>query len=92
MEIILTINIVLDVIIAVVLVRFATQLHRVSENNARLEATVNRMERADEVVASNLESSVSRADATVGPDGAAADAALRTGDTAAAIRKRQGKR
>lgn len=84
--------IALLLVLIVTLIRFATQLHRLSENNARLEATVDRMERATEVVAENLESSVSRADATVGPDGAAADAALRTGDSAAAIRKRQGLR
>lgn len=52
-------------------------------------ATMDRMEAATVVVAENLASSVSRADATEGPEGAAADAALRTGDTAAAITKRQ---
>lgn len=81
--------IVLLLVLIVTLIRFATQLHRLGENNARLEATVDRMESATEVVADNLASSVSRADATDGPEGAAADAALRTGDTPAAIRKRQ---
>jgi hypothetical protein len=56
----------------------------------RLEATVDRMEKETKVVASNLADSVSRADATIGPEGAAADAALRTGDTAEAIHTRQG--
>lgn len=92
MEALSVITMILMVILIVALIRFATQLHRLSENAARLEATVDRMERATEVVAANLESSVSRADATEGPEGAAADAALRTGDTAAAIRKRQGLR
>jgi ABC-type transporter Mla subunit MlaD len=55
----------------------------------RMEETVDRMEAASHVVADNLASSVSRADATEGPDGAAADAALRTGDTAEAITQRQ---
>lgn len=92
MDILLVTTIVLDAVLVVALIRFATQLHRLGENAARLEATIDRMERATEVVADNLESSVSRADATNGPEGAAADAALRTGDTAAAIRKRQGRR
>lgn len=92
MAIVDIVMIVLLAVLIVTLIRFATQLHRLSENNARLEATVDRMERATEIVAENLESSVARADATEGGEGAAADAALRTGDTAAAIRERQGKR
>jgi hypothetical protein len=53
---------------------------------------IDRMEAATHVVADNLADSVSRADATEGPDGAAADAALRTGDTAHAIQVRQDER
>jgi hypothetical protein len=58
----------------------------------RLEKTITRMENATGVVAHDLAESVARADATDGPDGAAADAALRTGDSAAAIHKRQDER
>ena len=60
-----------------------------TEAQARLEVTLARMEAATVVVADNLADSVSRADATIGPDGAAADAALRTGDSASAITQRQ---
>lgn len=56
----------------------------------RLERALARMEAATAVVASDLAESVARADATEGPEGAAADAALRTGDSAEAINERQG--
>lgn len=85
------INLVLVLIVIIVLAKFSTQLHKTTqqmramvardaENVERLEATINRMEAATVVVAHNLADSVSRANATVGPDGAAADAALRTED------------
>lgn len=62
---------------------------RATEQRATVTATLDRMETATHVVAENLADSVSRADATEGPDGAAADAALRTGDSAEAIHARQ---
>lgn len=92
MEFVAFINVILLLVLIVALIRFATQLHLLGENNARMEATVDRMEAATEVVAENLADSVSRADATLGPEGAAADAALRTGDSATAIKRRQGQR
>ena len=55
----------------------------------RLESILDRIQLGDEVVAKGLADSVARADATVGPDGAASDASLRTRDTAEAITKRQ---
>lgn len=88
------------VIVVVCLIVFARRFHELIEKlerqvttdhvqQDRLEATVDRMEKASHIVADNLADSVSRADATEGPDGAAADAALRTGDSADAIRTRQ---
>lgn len=71
---------VLPITLAVALTNFNRHLRRLRETTALLVATVQRMERADGVVATNLASSISRADATNGPEGAAADAALRTGD------------
>ncbi len=87
-------------ILVIALVKFTAVLNEISSRlerevdrskyaQDRLEATVNRMELATKVVAHNLADSVSRADATDGPEGAAADAALRTGDTAEAIHARQ---
>lgn len=70
--------------------RLEIQLNTDRDQQNRLESTLQRMEAATKVVAENLADSVSRADATEGPDGAAADAALRTGDTAAEIHERQG--
>ncbi len=64
-------------------------LRTAAAQRLHLSETLDRMEHATEVVAGNLAESVSRADATEGPDGAAADAALRTGDSAAAIHERQ---
>lgn len=85
----------LNIVMVIVLLVFAKRLHgltsELNENTTRLEATVDRMEAATFVVAENLASSVSRADATEGAEGAAADAALRTGDSAAAIHARQEK-
>lgn len=43
-----------------------------------LEETVDRMEAATKVVAADLASSIQRADDAEGPDGSAADAALRS--------------
>lgn len=70
--------------------------HVDEDKRQHLTNVVDRMEQATFVVADqrtaikdNLADSVSRADATEGPDGAAADAALRTGDTAQAITDRQ---
>ena len=76
--------------VATNLARTAPQLKLAASQRADLVIALDRMEHATEVVADNLADSVSRADATVGPDGAAADAALRTGDTAEAIHERQG--
>lgn len=74
---------------------YAKAVRRMEDAVDRLEAldiggTLERMQQAAELVKDNLAESVSRADATEGPEGAAADAALRTGDTAAAIHQRQG--
>lgn len=89
MDIFVFANVVLDLVLIVVIVKFATQLHKTTqqmnniisrdlENTKRLEATVDRMEAATKVVAKNLAQSVSRADAAEGEDGSAADAALRS--------------
>lgn len=91
---------VVMVILVIALLKFTAEMRslttenrRIAEDAAknllRLEKTVDRIEATDKVVAGNLADSVSRADATKGPEGAAADAALRTGDTAKKIRKRQ---
>jgi hypothetical protein len=67
----------------------ARDLRLAASQRITMGNTLDRMEAETHVVADNLASSVSRADATIGPEGAAADAALRTGDTAAAITERQ---
>ena len=77
------------VVILVVPISLAFGMAGVTAVLRQMKATLDRMEAATQVVAENLASSVSRADATQGPEGAAADAALRTGDTAAAITRRQ---
>ena len=88
-----TARVALGLILLIALIVFAGRLHKLTAmleiNSKRLEETVNRMEAATFVVADNLADSVHRADATNGPEGAAADAALRTGDTAQAIHERQ---
>lgn len=67
----------------------AAELKVAAKQRTTQGETLDRMEMAAHVIADNLADSVSRADATQGPEGAAADAALRTGDTAAEITKRQ---
>lgn len=62
------------------LLLFAAGLGLYVRGLARLGTTLDRMERAAQVVADNLAASVERANAATGPDGAAADAALRTED------------
>ena len=76
-------------IVAVDLAATANDLRRAAVQRSTMGQTLDRMEAGDQVVAHNLADSVSRADATVGPEGAAADAALRTGDSAEAITERQ---
>lgn len=69
--------------------RISYEMHQTLD---KLQKTVDAMTKADAKVAVDLANSVSRADATVGPEGAAADAALRTGDTVKAILDRQDNR
>lgn len=95
--VLLTLVVTVPLTVAGCLIVFTGVLRRFQTSADRLEAVLSRMETSDATVArgrtliaDNLASSVSRADATVGPEGAAADAALRTGDSAAAIRRRQG--
>ena len=62
---------------------YARAIRQLNATVDRLEAlhiggTLTRMEKAAAVVAANLAASVDRANATDGPEGAAADAALRT--------------
>ena len=75
--------------VAVGLLATARDLQVAAQQRVSMGLSLDRIEAGDLVVADNLASSVHRADATVGPDGAAADAALRTGDTAEAIHRRQ---
>lgn len=76
-------------LVASALAATGRDLHVAADQRTAFGEALSRIEAGDAVVADNLASSVSRADATEGPEGAAADAALRTGDTAAAITKRQ---
>ncbi len=76
-------------IVAIDLTATAVDLARASKQRIEQGQVLTRMEAATHVVADNLADSVSRADATNGPEGAAADAALRTGDSAAKIIARQ---
>lgn len=78
-------------IVAVDLAETASDLRTAAMQRTSLAQQMDAMTIADALVASNLAQSVGRADATEGPDGAAADAALRTGDTAAKITARQDK-
>lgn len=70
--------IVLVLILTLALLRFTAELRALSTNNARLEVILMRMERATVVVASDLAHSIQRADNASGPEGSAADAALRS--------------
>lgn len=76
-------------VVAVNLAATSEDLKYASEQRTMLGHTLDRMESATHVIAENLADSVSRADATEGPEGAAADAALRTGDTSGNIHRRQ---
>lgn len=83
-------------LVAVDLANTAGELRKAARQRTALVETLDRMEGATVIVqegrdtiAGNLADSVSRADATEGPEGAAADAALRTGDSAEAIHARQ---
>jgi hypothetical protein len=76
-------------VVAADLAATAKDLRHAAAQRSMIGEALTRMEAADGVVAENLASSVSRADATEGPEGAAADAALRTGDSPSAIHERQ---
>ena len=70
--------------------RLEAQLNTDRDQQDRLEQSLQRIEEGARVVAENLQASVDRADATDETiPGKSADAALRTGDTAEAIRERQ---
>lgn len=85
-------TILLMAVLVIALIKTTTVLYSVAQQAEeandekrillnRLEATVNRMEKATKVVAENLASSIDRADhADDAIPGASADAALRTGD------------
>lgn len=93
-------SIVVLVLLIVALIVFVLAFHRLTNkltiaanrvlfHEINMQKAVQRLEDGAKEVAANLAASVGRADATEGPEGAAADAALRTGDSAEKIHKRQ---